>query len=95
MESAGYDARVGRCNEALTLGVSGTGIAEAGMGTRSRCPRGCPSMVEIAGGGVATGRSPRRAGRSTQLSTPCRTGPLRDHARKRRHQRLHVHAAPD
>ena len=60
MESAGYDASRLSVYEAPTLGVSGTGIAEAGGGYALTVPPGVPATVEItAGGGVARGREAR------------------------------------
>ena len=68
MESAGYDASRLSVYEAPTLGVSGTGIAEAGVGYTLVVSPGAPATVEItAGGGVATGREARvvRVGANT------------------------------
>ena len=68
MESAGYDASRLSVYEAPTLGVSGTGIAEAGDGYALTVSPGVPATVEItAGGGVATGREARvvRVGANT------------------------------
>ena len=68
MESAGYDASRLSVYEAPTLGVSGTGIAEAGAGYALTVSPGVPATVEIAaGGGVATGREARvvRVGANT------------------------------
>lgn len=66
MESAGYDGL--SVYEAPTLGVSGTGIAEAEVGYALTVSPGVPATVEIAaGGGVATGREARvvRVGANT------------------------------
>ena len=68
MESAGYDASRLSVYEAPTLGVSGTGIAEAGVGYTLVVSPGAPATVEITtGGGVATGREARvvRVGANT------------------------------
>ena len=68
MESVGYDASRLSVYEAPTLGVSGTGIAEAGVGYTLVVSPGAPATVEItAGGGVATGREARvvRVGANT------------------------------
>ena len=68
MESAGYDASRLSVYEAPTLGVSGTGIAEAEVGYALTVSPGVPATVEIAaGGGVATGREARvvRVGANT------------------------------
>ena len=68
MESAGYDASRLSVYEAPTLGVSGTGIAEAGDGYALTVSPGVSATVEItAGGGVATGREARvvRVGANT------------------------------
>ena len=68
MESAGYDASRLSVYEAPTLGVSGTGVAEAGAGYTLAVSPGVSATVEIAaGGGVATGREARvvRVGANT------------------------------